>query len=235
MEKQSCSMTQLNLDFSAPIKDAPTKDDGVDITVFTTEQLAYLHGPVVHQSRQWSASVPEWLLKSVGKARLRQITEELKDNLPPMATDEELAIVMFGACLDMPINHEHAQIYAHTAQKLAFTYLGRPMDAGLEVLTKYEERLKDDLKYKIRASVVRNEKNKVMGRKRKMTEVTVGPVRHRVILDKPRVPVGGFLDFREAYLFAASNIKLKDDVKDKEAELLKRIQKYQPKKRVFAK
>lgn len=68
-----------------------------------------------------------------------------------------------------------------------------------------------------------------MGRKHKVKVEQVGPVKHKVILDKPRVPVGGFLSFDDAFTFAKNNVKLKD-AENVEQELLNRIQSYREKR-----
>lgn len=138
---------------------------------FSSEQIRYLLGPVAHQSRGWSDSVPEWLIEALPSARLAVIRDEIRGGEEcGLCSDQEVLIVMFGASLDAPISGDYASIY----QLLAMRVMRKrgiqvePLEECFKVeqLSEWQEKLLLDLKRRIRQSIVRNFNKENYGKKK---------------------------------------------------------------------
>ena len=148
---------QLDLTFLSPPPDF-SQDLTAILERFNVEQRKYLFGPIIHQSRGWSQSVPEWLIQVVPKARLELLLLQVAGSEPQAqaATNEEVAILMFGAAMDGPLSQEDAKLYFRVVNVVMKKHKGQVVEAGKDVLDSYHESLLLSLKTKIRASVVRN-------------------------------------------------------------------------------
>ena len=131
------------------------------------EQLKYLHGPIMHQSWQWSSAVPSWLMDAIGDARKSQLVSEQA----PLASLEEILIILFEASLEGPLSQAYYNMYGHVLFTLKDKYptLNGIMDvfeAGGR-LDSYEVSLLNSLRLKVRATVVRKSTFKKHGKKKK--------------------------------------------------------------------
>jgi hypothetical protein len=156
---------QLDLTFNSPPPDY-SQDLSEILKQCTAEQRKYLFGPIVHQSHGWSSCVPEWLIKSVPQVRLELILSQLATGEPQAlaATDEEAAILLFGAALDGPLSQDYSEMYFHIVSLIMKKHKGLVVEAGKGAFTGYHESLLLSLKTKIRASAVRNS---IYGKKKK--------------------------------------------------------------------
>ncbi len=113
------------------------------IPKYFKDKVKGLSDPVVFHPGGWGADTPAWLMQAIIMDRV--IEDE------PMATDAEVTAYLMSAAFTAPLDHDHADIYLHVAQKTMEKYKGAivPDDLRRDELSDWQQMLLRDLKHKI--------------------------------------------------------------------------------------
>lgn len=114
-----------------------------NVPKYFRDKVRGLDDPVVFFPGGWGADTPAWLMQAIIMDRV--IEDE------PLATDAEVTVYLMSAALAAPLDHDHADIYLHMAQKTMEKYQGTtiPEDLRKEELSDWQQMLLRDLKHKI--------------------------------------------------------------------------------------
>ncbi len=118
------------------------------------ELVACFNTPIVYEPGGWDQDIPAWLPLRVIAERVAMVD----DGGWTKATDAEVTCHMFTACLNHPVGSEWTGIVLFEAAK-QIPGLYDALEATPRSLTSDQQRLLEDLKFKIRNSQLRHSKS----------------------------------------------------------------------------